>query len=266
MELSVAGASAYAGTGGRAYDPARPSLMFIHGAGMDHSVWALQSRYFAHHGYGVLAVDLPGHGRSGGAPLASIGAMADWALALIAAVEAGPAVLVGHSMGALIALEAARRVPDRVRALGLLGAAPAMPVNDTLLQAAEANDASAIDMVCGWAHGASAHRGGGAIPSAWLVGGGTRLLERAAPGVLHKDLAACNDYGDGPAAAGEITCPTLILSGTEDVMVRPKVSRQFADLLANAEVVELPGTGHMLMTEASDATLVALRRFLEALD
>jgi pimeloyl-ACP methyl ester carboxylesterase len=75
MRLSVDGHEVYAYTGTRPVDPAAPAIVFVHGAANDHSVWALQSRYFAHHGHGVLAVDLPGHGRSGGPALATVEAI-----------------------------------------------------------------------------------------------------------------------------------------------------------------------------------------------
>ena len=83
MELTVSGKKAYAYTGGKAFDAELPSVVFVHGAQHDHSVWILQSRYLAHHGYGVLALDLPGHGRSAGPALASVGDLADWVAAVL---------------------------------------------------------------------------------------------------------------------------------------------------------------------------------------
>ena len=80
MIVDVDASPAYAYTGGRPFDPARPVVVFVHGGEHDHSVWALQSRYLAHHGFSVLALDLPGHGRSGGAAIASIEGIADWLL------------------------------------------------------------------------------------------------------------------------------------------------------------------------------------------
>ena len=123
MELTVSGNTVFASTGGRALDRDAPLIVLIHGAGMDHSVWSLQTRYLAHHGRSVLAVDLPGHGRSGGEPLTTIEDLADWVPKLIDAAGFGQAALVGHSMGAITALEAATRHPERVRALALLGVA-----------------------------------------------------------------------------------------------------------------------------------------------
>src|SRR5256885_1277497 len=153
MQLSVNGAETFVATGGREFDKSQPTIVLLHGAGFDHSTWALHSRWFAHHGFGVLAPDLPGHGRSSGAPLPTIADMADWTAALLDAAGAAKAKLVGHSMGSLISLETAARHPDKVSALGLIGTAATMTVGPDLLKAAEANDADAIDMVSIWGLG-----------------------------------------------------------------------------------------------------------------
>src|SRR5437763_13040189 len=125
MQLPVNGVETFVATGGREFEVSPPTVVLLHGAGFDHSAWALHSRWFAHHGYGVLAPDLPGHGRSAGAPLATIAEMADWTASLLDAAGAEKARLVGHSMGSLIALETAARHPARVTALSLIGTAAA---------------------------------------------------------------------------------------------------------------------------------------------
>src|SRR6202521_2892892 len=147
MQLSVKGIDPFVATGGRKFDLSQPAIVLLHGAGFDHTTWALHSRWFAHHGFGVLAPDLPGHGRSAGALLPTIAEMADWTVALLDAAGASKAKLVGHSMGSLIALETAARHPDKVLALSLIGTAATMTVGPDLLKAAEANDPDAIDMV-----------------------------------------------------------------------------------------------------------------------
>src|ERR1700759_3003516 len=144
--LATRGHGLCAATGGKDFDAALPSVVFLHGAGMDHTAWALHDRWFAHHGYNVLAPDLPGHGRSAGKLLASIGEMADWTAALLDAAGAKTAKLIGHSMGSLIALETAARHSDKVSELVMVGTAAAMTVGPDLLKAAEANDHAAVEM------------------------------------------------------------------------------------------------------------------------
>jgi pimeloyl-ACP methyl ester carboxylesterase len=261
MQLTADGIKTYIGTGGREFDPALPAIVFLHGGGCDHTVWALLARWFAHRGYAVLAPDLPGHGRSGGDVLGSIGAMADWTAALIAASGAGKAGLIGHSMGSLIALEAAARHPDKVTALALIGTAAAMPVSRDLLAAAQANDHAAVEMVSIWGNGFQAGLGGALVPGAWMVGATARLLERAKPGVLFKDLAACNAYGDGLAAAAKVSAPAILVLGERDLMTPAAGGRQLAAALPNARVVTLPGAGHMLLSERPDEVLAAVRNF-----
>ena len=259
MDIVVDGAKAYAATGGRDRDSALPLIVFVHGAGLDHTVWALLARWFAHRGFGVLAPDLPGHGRSAGEPLASIGAMADWIAALIAAAGAGKATIIGHSMGALVALETAARHSDKVSAVGLIGAAAAMPVSRDLLAAAEANDHAAIDMVRIWGHGFRAGLGGSLAPGMWMLGGAERLLARGRPGLLFRDLQACNDYRDGLAAAARVTTSATLVLGERDMMTPAKAGRELASALPDARVVVLPGAGHMLMSERPDEVLDAIR-------
>jgi pimeloyl-ACP methyl ester carboxylesterase len=259
MDLVVDGIKTYAATGGREHDPGRPLVVFVHGAALDHTVWALLARWFAHRGYAVLAADLPGHGRSDGAPLASIAAMADWTAALIAAAGASKATLIGHSMGSLVALEAAARHPARVAAIGLIGTAAAMPVSRDLLAAAEANDHAAIDMLRIWGYGFRAGLGGSLAPGMWMLGGAERLLERARPGVLFRDLAACNDYRDGLASAARVRVPATLVLGERDVMTPAKAGRELAAALPDARVVTLSGAGHMLMSERPDEVLDAIR-------
>jgi pimeloyl-ACP methyl ester carboxylesterase len=259
MRLTVNGAEVYAATGGRPFDPARPMIVFLHGAALDHTVWMLLARWFAHRGHSVLAPDLPGHGRSAGPPLASIAAMADWTAALIEAAGGTRAALVGHSMGSLVALETAARHGERVRALALIGTAAAMPVSRELLAAAQANDHAAIDMVDIWGHGFRAGLGGSLAPGLWMLGGGERLLERARPGVLFSDLAACDGYRDGLAAAAKVTAPAVLVLGERDLMTPLKAGRALAAALKDARVVTLEGAGHMLMSERPDEVLDALR-------
>jgi pimeloyl-ACP methyl ester carboxylesterase len=259
MQLSVNGIETFVATGGREFDSALPAIVLLHGAGFDHTAWALHSRWFAHHGFGVLAPDLPGHGRSKGAPLPTIAAMADWTAALLEAAGAAKARLVGHSMGSLIALETAARHPAKVTALSLIGTAATMTVGPDLLKAAEANDHSAVDMVSIWGLGFRAELGGSLAPGLWMHYGAERVLEKCRPGVLFNDLSACNAYQDALAAAAQITVPATLILGERDMMTPARAGKALAAALPNSRTVVLPGAGHMMMMERPDELLAALQ-------
>jgi pimeloyl-ACP methyl ester carboxylesterase len=259
MLLSVNGSETFVATGGREFDASQPTIVLLHGAGFDHSTWALHSRWFAHHGFGVLAPDLPGHGRSSGAPLTTIADMADWTVALLDAAGAANAKLVGHSMGSLIALETAARHPAKVSGLSLIGTAATMTVGPDLLKAAEANDHSAVDMVSIWGLGSRAELGGSLAPGLWMHSGAQRVLERCRPGVLFNDLSACNAYQGALAAATQITVPATIILGERDMMTPAKAGKALAAALPNSRTVVLRGAGHMMMVEQPDELLAALQ-------
>lgn len=250
----------YVSTYGRPSRPDARRVVLVHGAGMDHTVWALQGRHLAFRGFEALAVDLPGHGRSRALPApTAVETMAD---TLAELVGNAPAVLVGHSMGALAALATAARHPDRVASLCLLGAAARMPVHPELLALAAAHDAKAVELMCDWAFGPRGHKGGNPNPGHWLQGSARALLRGGDPGALSHDLAACNAYAAGAEHAAAIRCPALVVIGALDRMTPPKAGRQLAALIPQAQVIEIEGAGHMMMLEAPDATLDALRRFL----
>jgi pimeloyl-ACP methyl ester carboxylesterase len=262
VQLSVAGRAVYAYTGSRPFAPALPTILFIHGAANDHSVWALQSRYFAHHGRNVLALDLPGHGHSEGAPLSTVAAIADWLIVVLDAQDLRTAALVGHSLGSLAVLDAAGRHPDRVERIALLGPSVPMPVNDALLDAAKRDDHAAFEMINGWSFSPSDQLGGNRLPGVWMTGNSMRLMERSRSGALHADLVACNSYAEGLTAAAKVRCPALLIIGERDQMTLPKNARSLAAALADRQVITIPDCGHSLMTEAPDAVLDALRVFL----
>jgi pimeloyl-ACP methyl ester carboxylesterase len=262
MELIVDGKPAYAYTGGRAFDASLPTVVFIHGAEHDHCVWVLQSRYLAHHGRGVLAVDLPGHGRSEGPALDKVEALAEWLIALLDAAGARSAALVGHSMGSLIAVECAARHPDRISKIALIGTAFPMRVSPELLEATRSAEPTAQDMVNIWSHAAYAHYPSNPGPGFWVLGENLRLMQRQRPGVMHTDFAACNNYANGVAAAGKVSCPALLVLGKRDVMTPPRAARELAAALRDCRSVEIAGSGHALMAEKPDEVLDALRAFI----
>ena len=262
MYLSVAGHAVYAYTGSRAFDPTLPTIVFVHGAANDHSVWALQSRYFAHHGHNVLALDLPGHGRSEGIALSSVASIADWLVAVLDVIEVETAALVGHSLGSLAVLDASGSHPKRVQRIALLGPSVPMPVSEALLEAAKRGDHAAFEMINGWSFSPADQLGGNRMPGVWMTGSSMRLMERSRPGVLHVDLVACNSYADGLIAAGKVPCPALLIIGQRDQMTLPKNARAVAAALSDKQVVTIPDCGHSLMVEAPDVVLDSLRDFL----
>jgi pimeloyl-ACP methyl ester carboxylesterase len=261
MELKVDGRTVYAATGGRTFDPGRPAVLLVHGAGMDHTVWQLPARWLAWHGHSVLAVDLPGHGRSEGPVLGSVPEMAQWLGRAMDAAGVERAAVVGHSMGGAVALEMAAALPERISRIALLGTAAAIPVNAALLEAAREAPERAYGMITAWSHGPAARMGGHPVPGLWMTGGSLALLGRNAPGVLHADLAACAAWTSGPEAAGRVRCRALVILAANDLMTPPRNGAALARLIAGARTVTLSDCGHMLVAEQPDATLDALIGF-----
>ncbi|MFM7275610.1 MAG: alpha/beta fold hydrolase [Gammaproteobacteria bacterium] len=262
MKVGVNGHEAYCFTGPRAADPSRPAVVLLHGAGMDHTVWSLVSRHLLRHGRCVIAPDLPGHGRSGGEPLGSVPAMADWVVALLDALGIAQAAVCGHSLGSLVALDAAARHPGRIRALAMVGTAVPMPVSEGLLAAAAANDHAAFEMLTQWGYSKRHAFGGNSNPGVWMSGATLRLFERSRAGVLHADLSACNAYTEGLERAASVACPSLLVLGAEDRLTPVRASRDLQQALPKARVQILPGAGHTLMVEAPNTLLDALRSIL----
>lgn len=268
MELTVQGRRAYAYTGGKPFDPALPCVVFIHGALHDHSVWTLLARWCAHHGYGVLAVDQPGHLRSDGPLLGSVEALADWTLALLDAAGVAAtqsASVVGHSMGSLIALEMAARAPERIHRLVMMGTAYPMKVADALLAAARDTPATGMDRVNAFSLSTWAAKPSYPGPGMWLHGGNRQLMAQVQAGhaeanVFLHDFTLCNAYAGGLQAAAQVRCPVHLVLGAADQMTSPKAAREMAAALS-ATVHGVPG-GHGLMQEQPDAVLGALRRAL----
>jgi pimeloyl-ACP methyl ester carboxylesterase len=262
--FQLEGVDAYCYTGGRQFDPALPTVVFIHGAQNDHSVWILQTRYFAHHGFNVLAVDLPGHGRSMGAAKTSVEEMADWILALLDAASVARAVLAGHSMGSLIALEASHRKPQRVSALAMLGTTYPMKVSDALLETSKNDEQAAIDMVNIWSHSMRAQNPACPMAGVSAMGAARRLMQRMGQinpaQLLHTDFSACNAYANGEAAARAVKCPVLFIFGSKDMMTPARSTRLLTGAIAHGKVVQVEA-GHSLMIEQPDAVLDALFGF-----
>lgn len=264
MNFTVDGRQVFAYTAAHALDPAKPTVLFAHGAGLDHSLFGLQSRYFGYHGRNVLALDFPAHGRSEGPPLAVVPEMADWVMRLVDAAKLEKASVVGHSMGSLVALECAARHPQRVERIALLGVAYPMKVSAAFLEAAREDRQDAYDMETIWGHAPQVPLGGNPNPGMWMYGDTLARLSRLAPGVLYNDLKACHEYAGGEAAAAKVNCPVLFILGRRDHMTSPKAGVAFSQLVPGATVMQLAPSGHLLMAESPDAVLDALIDFFRA--
>ena len=261
----IDGHRAYAYTGGKPFDAALPCVVFIHGALHDHSVWTLLARWLAHHGHSVLALDQPGHGRSLAPPLADVEALADWTLAWLDSAGVRQAALVGHSMGSLIALEAAARAPQRITRLVMVGTAYPMKVSQALLTTARDAPLKAIDMVNAFSLSSIASKPSYPGPGMWLHGANRALMRRTLRGqaglnLFHHDFSLCDRYANGLQAATKVQCPVSFILGSQDQMTSPKATQEIAAAL-KAHLHHLPG-GHCLMQQQPDAMLDALRRSL----
>jgi pimeloyl-ACP methyl ester carboxylesterase len=270
MQLTVNNATTYCYTGGKHFDATKPTVVFIHGVLNDHSVWILQSRYLAHHGYNVLAVDLPGHCRSAGEAPATVEAAADFIAALLDAAGVEKAALVGHSWGSLIALEAAAHLQARVTHLVMVGTAYPMKVSPALLETSLNDPHKALQMINVFSRSTLAAPPSALGPGTWVFGASMALGRRVLASntqvnVFHRGFAACDSYANGEAAMARVQCPVLMVLGGQDQMTTPKAAQlliQTARANGKAiDVLQLP-VGHHQMTEAPEQTLLALRQFL----
>ena len=272
MELTVQGHPAYCYTGGKAFDPAKPTVVFIHGVLNDHSVWGLQSRSLANHGWNVLAVDLPGHCRSGGEAPRSVEDAAEFIGGLLDAAGVQRAALVGHSWGSLIALEAASRLKDRITHLVLVGTAYPMKVSPQLLEDSLHRPEKAIHAITVFSWSTLAPPPSVLGPGTWVWGASKALARRVLASnpkvnVFHRGFQACDSYANGEQAIAQVTCPILFVLGASDQMTHPKAAQTLVKSAREAgrtvQVQQLP-VGHHQMSEAPEATLQALRDFLRA--
>lgn len=271
MEFVVNGAKTYCYTGGKPFDPAKPTVVFIHGVLNDHSVWILQSRYLANHGWNVLAVDLPGHCRSAGEAPETVEQAADFIAALLDAAGVQRAALVGHSWGSLIALEAAARLNERVSHLVLVGTAFPLKVSPVLLDASLNDPAKGIALINVFSRSTLAAPPSLLGPGTWIHGASTALNRRVLASntkvnIFHRGFMACDRYANGENAIQNITCPVLFILGVQDQMTNPKAAQGLISRARTTgkmvQVVTL-NVGHHLLSEQPDETLFAILNFLK---
>lgn len=258
MMVDVEGQPTYVYTGGEKHRPDAPGVVFIHGAAMDHTVWILYSRYWAKAGFNVLSIDLPGHGQSQGQPLGTIEQNAEFVSALLRQMNMTENLhLVGHSMGSLIALECAALIEGTVR-LAMLGTAFPMSVGKPLLDAAHANDQSAVSMISMYGHSFGSQLGGNPVAGVFVPNLSERLMEQAGPGVMYSDLKACNTYEAAKVTAASLNCRTGLILGQFDAMTPPRAAASLVELLPDSKVWEIADSGHMMMLEKPELTHRAL--------
>lgn len=269
MFLEVNNAKIYAYTGGKAFNSAHPTAIFIHGVLCDHSVWALQSRYMANHGWNVLALDLPGHCKSGGSAPQTVEEAALFIEQLMDAAGLEQAALIGHSWGSLIAMEAAATLKERISHLVLVGTAFPMKVSPALLEMALNAPDKAIAMVNTFSRATLSPPNGA---GSWVFGAGMALGRRVLASntdtnLLHTGFTACDSYAGGEAAMAQITAPVLFVLGEQDQMTPPKAAKGLIDAAKAAGKsvkVQMIPNGHNQMTESPDETLFAIRDFFGA--
>lgn len=262
MYLTVNGSKTYVATGGKAFDNSLPTVVFLHGSGLDHRSWALQTRWFAFHGYSVIAPDFPQHSLSEGAALDSIEAMADWLWQLLDAMNVSQCSLVGHSQGALVAMEAAAKCPEKVRSVSLIGTAAMIAVNEQLLELSASNQPAAVDAMLTWGFGEAYQFGRSNIPGQAPIGIGHQIM---CDNPLNADLNACQNYVNGMQAAEKITAPTQLILAKKDRMTPLKFGMALADALPNCTECKVLDVGHMIPMEAPEKCLRELQQFITGL-
>lgn len=263
MRLTLGGVDVYVHTGGMEPDPGRPPVFLIHGAGCDHTVFRFLTRALAHRGFAAYAPDLPAHGNSGGPPLTGIEDMANFVTRLMDTMGVSAASLVGHSMGSLVAVEVAASYPERVDKLCLICTSGEMQVNPRLQDAADRHQPLAVELMVDWMHTGDTALGGHPQPGSWSRGVTRRLLERHLQGPLAADLRACAAY-PGLERASKVSCPTLVIAGTRDLMTPARAGVEMAARIPDSQVELMEGAGHALLIDRPRSTLGLVQTFLSA--
>jgi len=262
MYFEVNGKQVFAATGGKPFDNRRPTVIFLHGSGLDNTFWELHARFFALRNYTVLALDIPGHTHSEGPALTSIEATADWLNDVTGALDANGISLVAHSQGCLTALEFASRFPDKICSVSFIASGLATPVNDTLLNAAENDPDAAIAMMLDWGFGSAGHLHQRPIPGSSMIASGRKVLRGNVPSVLATDLKACNDYKNGKDAASKVAAPTQVIVAGKDRMAPRRTTMELAEHLTDPVVSLIAESGHMIPLEAPNKCRALLKEFI----
>ena len=246
----------FVSTGGMDFEKEKPSILLMHGSGLTHIVWSLHEQFYVNQGFNVLSVDLPGHGNSEGPSLKSIEEISDWIKSLMSVLNIKKLIIIGHSQGSLVGIDFAARYPDLISSLVLVAGSYKMPVNQDLINYAEAGDEKAVLLMMKWGYeGSKAFIGGNPVKK--IINSSREIRE-----VLAVDLNACNNYKGGKESLGKINCSTLCIFGDLDKMVPLEVGNKMFSMIKNGEKKIINNCGHMIIFEKAFEMRQIVKEFL----
>jgi len=246
----------FASTGGMDFDKKKPSILLMHGSGLSHIVWSLHEQFYVSQGFNVLSVDIPGHGNSQGPSLKSIEEISDWIRSLMRTLDILKITIIGHSQGSLVGIDFASRYPDLISKLVLVAGSYKMPVNQDLIDLAEAGDEKAILLMMKWGYeGSKAFIGGNPVKK--IIKSSRDIIE-----ILAVDLNACNNYKNGEKSLEKINCSTLCIFGDLDKMVPVKAGTKMSERIKNSETKIISNCGHMIIFEKAFEMRKIVKDFL----
>ena len=249
----------FVSTGGMEIDTKKPTILLMHGSGLSHIVWSLHEQFYVALGFNVLAIDLPGHGNSEGPALKSIQEISDWVKKLMNEININTITIVGHSQGSLVGIDFGSRYPELINKLVLVSGSYRMPVNQDLIDLAEAGDEKAVLLMMKWGYeGSKAFIGGNPVKK--IINSSREIRE-----ILAVDLNACNNYKDGKESLEKINCPTLCIFGDLDKMVPLEVGNKMAAMIKNSEKKVINNCGHMIIFERAFEMRKLVKEFVTKL-
>tara|TARA_B100002052_G_scaffold235612_1_gene218979 strand:- start:2257 stop:2985 length:729 start_codon:yes stop_codon:yes gene_type:complete len=237
-------------------DYKKSTILLMHGSGLSHIVWSLHEQFYASQGFNVLSVDLPGHGDSDGPSLKSIENISDWVKELMTVTKIEKISFIGHSQGCLVGIDFASRYPELIDKLVLVAGSYKLPVNQDLIDLAEAGDEKALLLMMKWGYeGSKAFIGGNPVKK---IINSTREIRE----ILAVDLNACNNYKEGKESLEKIKCQTLCIFGDLDKMVPLQVGNKMAEMIKNSEKKVIKNCGHMIIFEKAFEMRKIVKEFL----
>ena len=257
MIFEVDNKKVFTSDAGQGIDKNKATIVLLHGSGLSHIVWSLTEQYLSNQGYNVLAVDLPGHGNSKGICLKSIEEISEWLEKVFNELNISAITILGHSQGCLEALEYYSKYSKKVKNLIFIGGSYRMPVNQDLIDLAEAGDDQAVKLMMKWGY---------EDPKKFIGGNPVEKIinsPRDVREILAVDLIACNNYKNGSEALKTINCPTLFIFGELDKMINLEKGKKFAGLIPNSKVHIIKNCGHMIMFEKAFEMREKISEFLK---